>query len=486
MKLEIRNLKFGIRDPNPLTRIPKRVTRIWIFLILGCLSMARLNSFSQEYTMPSFIDAMTSYDFDCDGFNDIIVSCPYSDTIVIMFNDGVGNFTLNYYNRSSDNSILCGLMDNDTLPDLITLNAEGISFIKNLGQRTLGDNHSIYNISGSVYLTVIKDMNQDNFNDLIYTNTYPQCWGVLKNNGDLSFTSKVYISGSSTTMPYAGFLDADSLPDIVLSYNVFNRSSVYLNNGNFNFTEVVLEDHFNANTPIMNLDNSIPVDIGLVSYDVSDIKLFKYIGNEQFELQSDFYATGTYDIADFLVADFNLDGYDDFAIPRCSWTDCTDSIYIYLNNHKWSFDKPQQYFVGTLYFFRFYSSDLNGDSFPDIYMKGYSENSTIKILWNDGFGFFSYENPVKIKENEINPIKLDIFPNPALNIITISYSGNLNNKNCDVIIFNNLGVKVSLVPVLHNEKELNADISSLPAGFYLVEVRFKGGLVGTGKFFIVR
>lgn len=40
--------------------------------------------------MPSFIDAMTAYDFDCDRFKDIIVCCPYSDTIVIMFNDGVG------------------------------------------------------------------------------------------------------------------------------------------------------------------------------------------------------------------------------------------------------------------------------------------------------------------------------------------------------------------------------------------------------------
>lgn len=235
----------------------------------------------------------------------------------------------------------------------------------------------------------------------------------------MSFQNEIFQSGSSTTMPYAGFLDADSLPDIVLSYSTFNRSSVYLNNGNFNFTEAVLEDHFNHDTPIMNLDNFGTDDIGLVSFDVNNINLFKYIGNEQFELQTDFYATGTYKIAGFLAADFNQDGFDDFAITRCSWTDCTDSIYIYLNNHDWSFNKPQQYFVGTLNRFISYSADFNGDSFPDIYMKGYSENSTIKILWNDGFGFFSYENHVKIKEKVLNPISLNVFPNPFFSDIRI-------------------------------------------------------------------
>lgn len=252
----------------------------YYFLLFACLIIPRVNSFSQEYTMPSFIDAMTSYDFDSDGFNDIIVSCPYSDTIVIMFNDGIGNFTLYYYNRSTNGCILSGLVDNDSLPDIITRGGGGISFLKNLGQRNLGDNQTIYSISGTFYVTVVKDMNLDNFNDLIYTNMYPQCWGVLKNNGDLNFTSKVFHSGSSTSMPYAGFLDADSLPDIAISYTNFNKSSVYLNNGNFIFTEVVLEDHFNHDTPIMNLDNSGPDDIGLVSFDVNNINLFKYIGNE--------------------------------------------------------------------------------------------------------------------------------------------------------------------------------------------------------------
>ena len=441
---------------------------VLLFFVFPCK-----HSFPQEYTMPSFIDAMTSYDFDSDGFNDIIVSCPYSDTIVIMFNDGVGNFSLYYYTRSSGSSILCGLVDNDTLPDLITLSAEGISFLKNMGQRNLGENQTIYNTSGTLYVTVIKDLNKDNFNDLIYTNTYPECWGILKNNGDLNFTSKFFHSGSSTTMPYAGFLDIDSLPDIVLSYSAFNKSCVFLNNGNFNFTEVVLEDHFNHDTPIMNLDSAGTDDIGLVSYDVSDISLFKYIGDEQFELQSDFYADGTYDIASFSTDDLNRNGFDDFAITRCSWTNCTDSLYIYLNDYHWSFNLHQRLYLGELSFFQLEFSDLNGDSFPDIYMKGCNGGDLLILLWNDGFGFFSYENPVGVNAPQAGSRNnISAAPNPFLNNVTITINAE-NAEDLFISIYDMTGRKVKGLqpegwsPFFtwdgHNDSGLDC-----PAGMYLI------------------
>lgn len=396
---------------------------------------------------------------------------------------------MNYYGRSTNGFILCGLIDNDSMPDIITTCQEGISFLKNMGNRNLGENQTIYYVSGGYDVAVIKDMNLDGLNDLIYHNTYPECWGILKNDGDLNFISKVFHSGSSTTKPYVGFLDTDSLPDIVLSYSAFNRSSAYLNSGNFNFTEVVLEDHFNHDTPIMNLDDAGTDDIGLVSFDASNINLFKYIGDEQFELQSDFYAEGIYDIASFSTDDLNNDGFDDFAITRCSWTDCTDSLYIYLNDHQWSFNLHQSLYLGELAFFELKFSDLNGDSFPDIFMKGCNGllyGNILTVLWNDGTGNFAEENPVEINETAINPVNLAMFPNPASNIITISFPGSFNKHNGDILIINTLGVKVNQVPVLQNEKESTVDISCLPGGFYFVKVRVEGDLVGTAKFFIVR
>ena len=89
-----------------------RVLLILIFNILSnCLH-------SQEFIMPSFVHAIDACDMDMDGSNDIIVSCAYEDSIVILFNDGFGNFEPYYYNRTTAR-IKCGCVDEDNNPDII-------------------------------------------------------------------------------------------------------------------------------------------------------------------------------------------------------------------------------------------------------------------------------------------------------------------------------------------------------------------------------
>lgn len=121
--------------------------------------------------MPGYINDISSYDMDGDSSDDIIVSCPFTDSIVILFNDGIGNFSLNYYNRFCGSFIPCGIIDSDSLPDIITGISEGISFIKNLGQGNLGDNQTIIETSGNWEVKVIEDINLNNLNDLVYTYT---------------------------------------------------------------------------------------------------------------------------------------------------------------------------------------------------------------------------------------------------------------------------------------------------------------------------
>ena len=74
---------------------------------------------AQEYTMPSFVHAIDACDMDLDGSNDIVVSCAYEDSIVILFNDGYGNFEPYYYGRQTG-YLLCGCIDGDSLPDIVT------------------------------------------------------------------------------------------------------------------------------------------------------------------------------------------------------------------------------------------------------------------------------------------------------------------------------------------------------------------------------
>lgn len=57
-------------------------------LILFHIILIISPSYSQEFTMPSFVHAINACDMDMDGSIDIIASCGYEDTLVIIFNDG--------------------------------------------------------------------------------------------------------------------------------------------------------------------------------------------------------------------------------------------------------------------------------------------------------------------------------------------------------------------------------------------------------------
>lgn len=416
--------------------------KLFIFLIIFHLILLTGPGYSQEFEMPGYIYDITTGDIDADGSNDILVSCPYSDTITILFNDGAGNFEINYYNRPCG-FILCGIIDIDNLIDLITRDGYNLYYIKNLGNRLLSENTILLQIQGTYSATSIIDFDNDSLNDIVYTHTSGEYWGIFKNNGVLTFTNEIIQSGSSTTNPAVGFITDDLLPDVVLTYSAFNRSSVNVNNDNFNFTEVVLEQTFIGEAFVLNIDNQGTEDFAFVDYYTKTIPLYKFIGNDQFELQSNFYAEGTYPISSFLPADFNQDGYDDFAITRGDWWNSSDSLYIYFNDQNWSFYLNQIYYVGYLGFFNLKSADLNGDSYPDLYMSGAGTNGnkTLKLLWNDGTGYFSYENPVFI--NDRNPItdELKVFPNPFHDFITIEIP-QINTSQSSVSIYDMYGRSV--------------------------------------------
>ena len=175
----------------------------------------------------------------------------------------------------------------------------------------------------------------------------------------------------------------------------------------------------------MNIDNQGTDDFAFANYYTKTVPLYKFIGNDQFERKSSFYAAGIYVISSFLPADFNQDGFDDFAITRGDWWNSSDSLYIYLNNQNWSFRLNQILYIGVQNWYESCTADLNGDEFPDIFMKGCNGSNILTLLWNDGFGNLSFENPVKIAENSPPHCNVVIFPNPFVNHLTIEITSNL-------------------------------------------------------------
>lgn len=381
-----------------------------LFFVFHCK-----HSISQEYAMPSFVHAIDACDMDMDGSNDLIVSCAYIDSLIILFNDGYGNFELYYYSRITGDA-LCGCIDGDGIPDIITGKEEYLYFIKNNADKTLGENIILTELSGPYTLYGLRDMNNDGWNDLIYD--YPTYWGIFKNNGNLTFTNKIIGSDGGPAKPSIGFFNDDSLPDIVVSYDANSRSQVtkyLINNGNFNFSFNTLNNVQYLDPIVSELNNLYPDDLSLFYTPTNEVHLFENTGNSNFILKNIHYINNSAGVYFANRADYNNDGFDDFSYIQGFWTGLTDSLYVELNDHNWSFERAQQYYIGTLNWFRIKSADLNGDHYPDFYMTGYDSNYKVKILWNNGDGTFSYLNPVGIRDSksERNSV-FDINPNPFL------------------------------------------------------------------------
>lgn len=394
-----------------------------IFIVIFLISIWKIVS-AQEFEMPGFVRSIASCDMDLDGSNDIIVSCPYQDTIVMLYNDGYGNFNIQYYNRLSGD-ILCGDFDGDEIPDIITGREGYLYFIKNNGNGSLGENTIIMNLSGAYTLYNLVDMNNDNWKDIVYD--YPDHWGIFKNNGNLTLINEIIGSGNENKPePYIGYLNNDSLPDLLVSYSYdYSEVTKYqINNNDFNFSTYVLND-MTFTQVISELNNEFPNDLILFRNPTPQVYLYENIGDGSFVFKGIHYTLNTYGVIFTNTNDYNQDGFDDFSYVQCNWDDCTDSLYIELNDQNWSYEPAQKYYIGPILSLKVNSIDLNNDNYPDFYIKGYSTDTKVKILWNNGNGTFSYLNPVSISESNINPDTiLFASPNPFTRKTSIEFMNN--------------------------------------------------------------
>ena len=460
----------------------KRLPKLRLILLLG-MFILNMTGFSQEFEMPGFIRSITSCDMDQDGSNDIIVSCPYQDTLVILYNDGYGNFNIQYYNRLAGD-ILCGDFDGDEIPDIISGRDGHLYFIKNNGNGSLEENSIIMEISGAYTLYKLVDMNNDNWNDIVYD--YPDHWGIFKNNGDLTLSNEIIGTGNENKPePFIGFLNNDSLPDILVSYSYdYNEVTKYqINNNDFDFNTYVL-NNMAFTQVISELNNEFPNDLILFRNPTPQVYLYENTGDASFVLKGIHNTLNTYGVIFTDANDYNQDGYDDFSYVQCNWGNCTDSLYIELNDQNWSYEPAQQYYIGPIMSLKVNSIDLNNDNYPDFYIAGYSTDTKIKILWNNGDGTFSYLNPVGVIENRMNNTELHVYPNPFSSQVRIKLSAD-KSKDIQIIITNLLGQNIQLINLSNPDRTEQlfyqwdgCDISghACPPGIYFISLKSKTGI----------
>lgn len=441
------------------------------------------NIFSQEYFINEsyFINDICNSDIDLDGDNDLIICCTsneLADSLYIYYNDGIGNLDKSSICRRNGIFVLSGDIENDQFPGIITKDESSILYIKNNGDGTFGEEIILAPTKGNKVIEYITDMDFDGSNDLVYTfNAYYSKWGILKNEGELIFTDHIiYDDGLGTILfPIIGNLNNDNLPDASLTFTS-DGIHVLMNNGDLTFDSLLLCST-KGYPAICALDLNPPEDILVLAPNTDELILFENMGNNVFVDRNTIPLIDALGLSE--IADFNNDGYDDYCYSICWWNGCTDSIYISINDQLWSFLQPQQYYVGPIELFGTVTADMNGDSFNDIIMYGYSPKNAFKILWNDGFGSFSYENPVGLLENHYqhNNLNIDIVPNPFTEITRIKI-----NSNIDLIII------ISIVDLFGRKvKEFNAGLIKInePVEYIWDGSDFRGQVVPQGVYILI-
>jgi hypothetical protein len=82
---------------------------------------------------------------------------------------------------------------------------------------------------------------------------------------------------------------------------------------------------------------------------------------------------------------------------------------------------------------------------------------------------------------ENNEPAVVIYPNPAADQLTIILEGIEELKSIQIDFFNVMGQKIITVPLADYQVGIKVDVSTVPAGIYLVSVRSEQGVFSTTR-----
>lgn len=86
----------------------------------------------------------------------------------------------------------------------------------------------------------------------------------------------------------------------------------------------------------------------------------------------------------------------------------------------------------------------------------------------------------------LEEVKLQLFPNPARDKVTIRYPDITRTGQREIRLFSSLAVEVKRQSIPKGEEEIQADLSGLPPGIYFAILLENGKMIASGKVMVVR
>jgi hypothetical protein len=272
----------------------------------------------------------TTADFDGDGDLDLAIPCWFSETLVIMTNDGQGNFTIAHE----------------------------------------------YSVPGIRAGSDVGDINSDGAIDVVATLGLSDQLAVFLNAGDGSFGSpSIWPALDYPAEPKAVDINNDGALDVVLVNVLSDIASAYINHGGSLDTRFDFSDGYEiSNITAADFDGDGYVDVATISHTDSRASIYLNSGNETFALAQTVTGVSSPTIA---AADFDSDGdidlvsgtYDD---DQVEWVENVNGLFTLHNIC--CFDK-----LG----FDVAAVDIDGDGSVDI-VSANRDDGVLAVVLNSG------------------------------------------------------------------------------------------------------
>ncbi len=392
-----------------------------------------------NYTVGDSTTAIVSADFNGDSKLDIAVLEYGEKTIGIIFNNGDGTFSssINFIdlnvNRNISPSSLGTLTANDFNADghtdlaVIFKDIDSVGILINNGDGTFASRVAYQTGDGPISVSNA-DLNGDRKTDLVTVNNLGNNISVLLNNGDGTFANKVDYSGSffSPHNLVLSDFNSDGNIDIINEGNSSPEGhDIFLNNGDGTFGTPILWGSGNSITDIKTSDfnNDGVSDVVFVSRTSPNVKVQFGRGDGRFNTTT-FYNTGSpfVNTSRFVgVGDFNNDGNSEFVVLN------TDSVNVFTNRGDGTFITPINFpkmntSVGITV------GDFNSDGKLDFIGASYSGKIEVYLNGTIGpdFGSFSAKMDFATASGPFGLASADFNKDGKLDLVTSNFSSTVS------------------------------------------------------------
>lgn len=399
--------------------------------------------------------------FDIDGDSDLDILISEQGSIEIYYNDGNQNFTATYINANSlSSNIVAGDFDGDGYYDFITTSRGqngSLKFWKNI--LNIGFQQStVTNVQISTGDILVNDIDNDGDLDLImsvssffWTGNHILCY---LNDGNANFTEQVI--NYALPNEHLQILDYDTDGDKDLVVKQGNCCVVlFTNDGNLNFTETQLTNDTNLESMhIVDFDNDGDMDISAVfsSFNISDSFGF-YVndGSGNFTLNT----LENLDKGERIQSlDYNNDGLIDFLVTSSAFDD--PRLYENLGSGSFNLTILDDSFVSPT---SLYADDIDNDGLKDIVSTSSSEHEL--VLWHNTGAFNFTKIVIDTTEPLISYAHIDDITGDGHKDILVSTFG--FNEGA-VILYTNDGnlnfTKSTFLSVTGVERAFTTDINN--------------------------